>query len=111
MPVIMREVVVAAGVANPNLLTGSTFELQRGNVYLSIGCTVSATGGLITILSGSDLVLEESPAYVSANDFPIIPDQMFFNDVATIADRLVIAARNPTGGNLTFRPLVQITNL
>jgi hypothetical protein len=56
-------------------------------------------------------VLEESPVFVSAADWPIIPDQMFFNDVATIADRLVLAARNPTGGNLTFRPLVQITNL
>jgi hypothetical protein len=111
MPVIMREVVLATATANPNLLTGSTFELQRGNVYLSVGCTASATGGLLTILSGSDLVLEESPVFVSAADWPIIPDQMFFNDVATIADRLVLAARNPTGGNLTFRPLVQITNL
>lgn len=111
MPVIMRAVDVAAGAANANLLTGSTFELQRGNVYLSIGVTCSQTGGLVTILSGSDLVLEESPTYVSAADWPIIPDQMFFNDVATIADRLVIAARNPTGATLTFRPLVQITNL
>lgn len=111
MPVIMREVALLTATQNPNLLTGSTFELQRGNVYLSIGVTCSATGGLVTILSGSDLILEESPAFVRAADWPIIPDEMFFNDVATIADRLVIAARNPTGGTLTFRPLVQITNL
>lgn len=111
MPVIQRAVSVAAGGADPNLLTGSTFELQRGNVYLSVGCTAAATGTFITILSGSDLVLEESPPFVDANNWPIIPDQMYYNDVATIADRLVIAARNPTGAAVVHRPLVQITNL
>jgi hypothetical protein len=106
----MREVALLTLTNSANLLAGSTFELQRGNVYMSIGCTVSATGGFITILSGADLILEESPPFISTT-YPVIPDQMFFNDVATIADRLVIAARNPSGGTLTFRPLVQITNL
>ncbi len=110
MPLLMREVALATLTVNPNLLTGSTFELQRGNVYLSIGCTVSATGGFITIFSGADLILERSPPFISTT-YPVIPDQMYANDVATIADRLVIAAENPSGGTLTFRPLVQITNL
>lgn len=110
MPVIMREVALLTLTTNPNLLNGSTFELMRGNVYMSMGCTVSATGGFITILSGSDLILEESPPFISTT-YPIIPDQMFYNDVAAIADRIVISARNPSGGTLTFRPLLQITNL
>lgn len=110
MPVVMREVSVAAAGSNANLLSGSSFELMRGNVYLSIGCTAAATGSFITIFSGSDLVLEESPPYVSTT-YPIIPDQMYFNDVATLADRIVIAARNPTGGAIIHRPLIQITNL
>jgi hypothetical protein len=83
---------------------------MRGNVYISMGVTASATGTFFTIISGSDIIVEESPPYVSAT-FPIIPDQMFFNDVATLADRLVIAARNPTGGAVTIRLIVQITNL
>lgn len=110
MSVIMREVALLTLVNSPNLLAGSTFELMRGTVYMSLGCTVSATGGFITIFSGADLVLEESPPFISAS-YPIVPDQMYFTDYATVADRLVIAARNPTGGTLTFRPLVQITAL
>lgn len=110
MPVIQRETSLGAGLSNANLLSGSTFEFMRGNVYISIGVTASATGTFITIVSGADIVVEESPPYV-ATVFPIIPDQMFYNDVATLADRLVISARNPTGGAVTLRCLVQITNL
>lgn len=111
MPVIMREVTVGAGLSDPNLLTGSTFELARGNVFLSIGVTAQVTGTFISIFSGSDIVLEESPPPVKAGAYPIIPDEMFFNDVATIADRIVIAARNPTGAGVIHRVVVQITGL
>lgn len=110
MPVIAREVSVAAGATDPNLLTGSTFEFMRNNVFLSIGVSAAATGTFITIISGSDVVLEESPPPVLTR-YPVIPDEMYFNDVATLADRLVISARNPTGGAVVHRPLVQITNL
>lgn len=108
MPVIMREVSVGAGLTDPNLLTGSTFELARGNVYLSIGIAAAATGTFVTIISGSDIILEESPPNVLTR-YPIIPDEMYFNDVATLADRLVISARNPTGGAVIHRVVVQVT--
>jgi hypothetical protein len=110
MPVIMREVSVGAGLSNPNLLTGSTFEFMRGNVYLSVGITAAATGTFITIISGSDIIVEESAPNVLTR-YPVIPDEMYFNDVATLADRLVISARNPTGGAVIHRVVVQITNL
>lgn len=110
MPVIAREVSVAAGATNPNLLTGSTFEFMRGNVFISIGVTAAATGTFVTIVSGADIVLEESAPPVLTR-YPVIPDEMYFNDVATLADRLVISARNPTGGAVIHRALVQLTNL
>lgn len=113
MAVIMREILVGAGLTDPNLLSGSTFEFIRGNVFISAGCVASATGTFIQMLSGTDIVLEESPPVVkaAAGSFPVIPDEMYFNDVASLADRLVISARNPTGGAVTHRPLVQITGL
>lgn len=110
MPSILRETSLAAGVNSPNLVAGSTFELARGNIFLSIGVTASVTGGFISIFSGSDIVLEESPPPIKAT-YPIIPDEMFFNDVATLADRIVVAARNPTAGAVVFRVFIQITNL
>lgn len=110
MPVMQREVSVAAGATDPNLFTGSVFEFARGNILVSAGVTAAATGTFVTINSGSDVVLEESPPVV-ATRFPIIPDEMYYTDVAAVGDRLIAAARNPTAGAIIHRALAQITNL
>jgi len=110
MPVIQREVTVATLTTDPNLLTGSVFEFARGNILVSMGVTAAAAGTFVTLNSGSDVVAEEFPPAVLTR-FPIIPDEMYYSDVATFGDRLVISARNPTGGGVIHRALVQITNL
>jgi hypothetical protein len=43
--------------------------------------------------------------------YPIIPDEMYFTDVMEVGDRLRITFRNPTGGALTARLVVQISPL
>ena len=110
MPVIQKETSVAAGASNPNLLTGSVFEFARGNILVSMGIMAAATGTFVTLNSGSDIVAEEFPPAVDTR-FPIIPDEMYYTDVATQGDRLIIAVRNPTGGAVIHRAIVQITNL
>lgn len=110
MPVIQREVSVAANSTDDNLISGSTFEVMRTNVFLSMGVSAEATGSFITINSGGDVVVESSPPFV-ASRYPVIPDEMYYNDVATAIDRLVISARNGTGAAIVHRPFVQITNL
>lgn len=110
MPVIQRETAIAANATDDNLLSGSAFEFARGNILVSMGVTQSATGLLITINSGSDVVLEETPPVI-ATRYPIIPDEMYYNDVAVVGDRLVIRVRNSTAGALTARAVVQVTNL
>lgn len=110
MPVIMREVSVAAGAVNENILAGSAFEFARQNSLVSIGISQSATGGFATINAGADVVAEEfSPPIATV--YPIIPDDMYFSDVAAAGDRLVIRYRNPTGGALTVRTVCQVTPL
>jgi len=110
MPVIQKEVSVGAGATNENLLSGSAFEFARQNSLVSMGITASATGGFVTIQSGSDIVLEESPPAVQTR-FPVIPDEMYYSDVAAAGDRLVVRVRNPTGGAVTFRLIAQVTPL
>ena len=108
MPVIQKETSIAAGAVSDNLLAGSAFEFLRQNSLVSIGLTQSATGMFATIQSGADIVVEEfSPAI--ATRYPIIPDEMYYADVGAAGDRLVIRVRNPTGGALTARAVVQIT--
>lgn len=110
MPVIQKEVAVAANTANENILSGSAFEFLRGNAVVSIGLAGSATGLVANIQSGADIVLEESPITVKTT-MPIIPDDMYYNDVGVQGDRLVIRVRNTTAGSLTIRAVVQVTPL
>lgn len=110
MPVIMRETSVAAGAVNDNLLAGSAFEFARANSLVSIGLNQSATGGFATIQSGGDVIAEEFMAPI-ATVYPVIPDGMYFSDVAAAGDRLVVRFRNPTGGALTVRLVCQVTPL
>lgn len=108
MPVIQREVSVAAGAVNENLLSGSAFEFARQNSLVSIGVAQSATGGFCTINSGADVIAEEFPPSILTR-YPIIPDEMYYSDVAAAGDRLVVRYRNPTGGALTVRVICQVT--
>jgi hypothetical protein len=108
MPAIQVQASITTGGSNSNLFAGSAFEFARSRQLVSLGVTADGTGGLITINSGSDVILEESPCYVSTT-FPIVPDQMFYNDVMELGDRLRVAARNPSGSTLIFRAIALIT--
>lgn len=110
MAVIQKLVVVAAGETVENALAGSAFEFLRRPSLVSAGVTSQSTGTFVTVQSGSDIVLEESPALVLGT-FPVIPDQMVYNDVGVVGDRLVIRLRNPTAGAIAMRVLVQISEL
>lgn len=110
MPAIQVETSIAAGAVNTNLFAGSAFEYSRGRQAVSLGVTAAATGTFITIQSGADVVLEESPPYV-ATVFPIVPDQMFYNDIMEAFDRLRLVARNPTAGAIIHRAIALITPL
>lgn len=110
MPVIQKEISIAANAVNDNILSGSSFEFLRSNSVISCGLVGSATGLVANIQSGSDIVLEESPLLVKTT-MPIIPDDMYYNDVGVAGDRLVVRVRNTTAGALTVRAIVQVTNL
>lgn len=98
---IMRQVAVTTGVTNPNLLSGSAFEYPQVPIQVSMGVNASAAGTFVTIYAGSRLIAEEFPPYVAAS-YPVVPDTVYFNFVALPQERLVVAARNPTGGTVTF---------
>lgn len=106
MPMIMVETSVAAGAVNPNAVSGSAFEFAKQRQIVSIGCAQSATGGFCTITSGPDIIAEEFMVPILTR-YPIIPDEMYFTDMQDAGDRLVMRYRNPTGGALTFRAVVQ----
>lgn len=108
MPVIFASAAVAAGASNNNVFAGSAFEFARTPQLVTIGVSVSATGGFARIQNGADVVAEEfSPIILTTP--PIIPDHMYFSDYSAVGDRLIVAYRNPTGGALTINAVAQIS--
>jgi len=110
MPMIMVERAVAAGTTDQNLVSGSAFEFARTRQVVSIGIAQSATGAFVTLQAGADVIAEEfSPPILTR--YPIVPDEMYFTDVMEPGDRLRVSFRNPTGGALTARAVIQISPL
>ena len=106
MPMILVESSVAAGTVSNNLVSGSAFEFARVRQVVSMGWVQSATGGFMTLQAGSDIVAEEFSVPILTT-YPVVPDQMYFTDIMEPGDRLVARYRNPTGGALTVRGVVQ----
>lgn len=108
MPIIRRETSIAANSTVDNIVAGSIYEFMPFNSALAIGNNAAATGLVVTVNTGSDTLQEESPAFVSTS-FPVIPDDMDLTDISAAGERLVIKARNTTGGAVILRTLVQIS--
>jgi hypothetical protein len=106
--VIQKETSVAAGAVNDNVLSGSAFEYVRTPGVVSMGVVASATGGFITIQAGPTLILEESPPTVKTS-MPTVPDDFLYQSAVLPGDRLVVRFRNPTGGALVLRTVVQLS--
>lgn len=107
MPVIQRETTVAAGAAQ-NLAAASAFEFARSRSVVSIGVTAAATGTFCNISSGADVVAEEFAPAIQTR-YPIVPDEMYYNDIMEAGDRLNVNVRNPTGGGIIHRLVAQIS--
>lgn len=107
MPSIQKEVSVAAGDVVDNLFSGSVFEYMRAPGIVSAAIVAAATGTFVTINSGPDVILEESPPMVLTT-MPIIPDHFYYTWGAAAGDRLVARVRNPTGGAVVHRAVANI---
>lgn len=108
MPIIKKELSIAANATNDNIFSGSIYEFLPWNASINLGISGSATGLVATVNTGSDTVQEESPVNILTT-MPKIPDDMDIQDVAAAGERFVVKVRNTTAGALTVRALAQIT--
>jgi hypothetical protein len=101
VPVIQNSVSVAANAVNDNVITGSQFEYLPYNARINFGLVGSATGLLVDVFTGQDIVAE-SFAPPTQNRFPLNPDDFTLQDVARGGERVKIRVRNTTAGALTL---------
>lgn len=106
--IIQGSVSVGAGVTNNNVIAGSQFEFLPRNCLVEFGLVASATGLLLDISSGGDL-LGQSYTPSTQNRVPIYPDDFTLVDVGLAGERIVVKAYNPTGGALTLFYSIRIT--
>lgn len=106
--IIQKSINVAAGVSVENVFAGSTFEFPRSNSLVSMGVVATGVSIQVTILAGGTIVLEESPVAVSS-DFPLIPDEFYYNFAMLAGERLVLRVRNAGGSALDVRAIAQMT--
>jgi len=112
MPFFQNEQTIAANGTVQNILAGSVFEYAPYDATILVGFTAAATGILINVTTGSDVVAEPFPPFV-ATLFPINPDQMMVADLVRQGERIVFTARNTTGAGIIVRTALQMvpTNL
>jgi hypothetical protein len=98
MPSVQGVTNTAAGATNINVLAGSVYEYLPFDAQLEFGIVGDAAGEQrVTILSGSDTILEESPVSRQAR-FPVYPDDFGLVDAARAGERIVIRVRNTGAG-------------
>lgn len=107
MPAIIRATVFAAAGTNPNVNSGSLFELCQRRVILSMACVQSVTANFLGINVGPDVVVEEHEPMVLGT-VPLIPDHYYYTDVGNVGDRIVMFVRATVA--VTFRSVVIIAD-
>jgi hypothetical protein len=102
---------IAAGASNNNVLSGSVFEFIKVPSMVRFYAVGDAAGELrVTIQSGTDVLLEESPISRQAR-FPVVPDDLTAEDAAMPGDRLKLAVRNTGAGANNLFWAVDVTPL
>lgn len=102
---------VAAGGSNNNVLAGSAFEFVKRPSLVRFYVVGNAAGDQrVTIQSGSEVLMEESPVSRAAR-FPVIPDDLVCEDIAMPGDRLKLAIRNTGAGAVDTFWAVEVREL
>jgi hypothetical protein len=90
---------IAAGAVNPNIFTGSVYEISDRNYYGRLAITGNAAFELrATVQVGARVIMEESQ-FSGANRPPILPDDVLITRFPIPrAARIVVRIRNTGAG-------------
>src|SRR5262245_7171885 len=99
----------AAGTIVPNVLSGSAYEFAPFHARADIAVVGNAAGDQrVTVQTGSDVLLEESPIS-RQNRVPVWPDDYSLSDVVAKGDRIKIQVRNTGAGAVDTFFAVRLT--
>lgn len=100
MPTIRKSVSVPANAVVDNVLADSVFETAPVDTVaeFAINQQSGAVGAVLaTVLSGPDVLLEESPISFNAR-VPLYPEDFDLFDAINAGDKIIVKLRNTTAG-------------
>lgn len=101
---------VATVTTNDNVLAGNQFEFSPITGVIEIGLNQSATGFEIDVMVGSEAVVTRMIPLIKTTA-PVYPDDFTLRTGVMKGDRIVIRARNTSGGTLVLLTTVRFTRL
>ena len=87
---------IAANSTTLNLLAGLSYEFLPQDAHLAVAAVAAAAGIQATLLVSNGITVVDDQPISTANRFPIIPDDILFDDDVP-AGRLLLRFRNTTG--------------
>jgi hypothetical protein len=112
MPMIQKRIVLAANAVS-SALADDQFEYLPYDALVEFGLLTDATGVLVTIFSGGDLLMDEGPVPLGSaiNVFPKYPDDYHLQDVASGGERLKVRLRDTSGAQRIVLVGVRISQI
>ncbi len=111
MPFIAKRIVMTAS-GTSSALADDQFEYLPYNALVQFAVSADATGVLMTIFSGGDLLMDEGPVPIGTiNVFPKYPDDYHLEDVAAGGERLKIRLRDTSAAVRTVMVGVRISQI
>jgi hypothetical protein len=89
----VRTVLAASGTALP--LQGTQYEFPDDNCVIELALSADATGVLVTIMSGSEVIMEEAPVQLGTiNVQAKYPDDFYIRFPVLKGERVKVALRD-----------------
>jgi hypothetical protein len=111
VPFIGKRIALSASTT-VSALADDQFEYLPYDALVQFALSADATGVLMTIFSGGDLLMDEGPVPIGTiNVFPKYPDDYHLEDVAAGGERLKIRLRDTSGAARVVMVGVRISQI
>lgn len=108
--VVVDGLSVAANSKSVDVFSGTQIAISPANLVFLMGVNGSASGLNLTLLVGSDSVIDDQPIS-DANRFPVADQDFIYKFGALKTDSIRCFLRNTTVGALTFQLVVNGTTV
>lgn len=93
---------IAANTTSANLLAGLSYEFLSDDAHLVVAAVAAAVGMNMSLLVSNGLTVVDDTPISDANRFPVIPDDIIFEDDVP-SGRMLLRVRNTTAAAVVFR--------